>query len=196
MKRQILTLLISVLAITAYSQKKAKDTAKVMLPMKDGLIFYESIIDSLEGQNKDDLFSKSVKWMADSFVDSKEVIQIKDKEAGSIVGSGTIDYVTKGFLGGKERMSFMVEITVKDFKSRMRLYQFKYKTFGSAGYGSAVSSSDSDYYPVDKPYQSYLAEKTFPRENKKYYVLIDETIQGIISSYKTFLKNSPVKDDF
>ena len=196
MKKSILTVLLLILSVVTYAQKKQKDTAKVILPTKGDLIFFETIVDSLSNQSKDILYNKSLKWMADSFVDSKEVIQIKNPEEGSIVGSGLFDYTAPGLLGERERMSFMVEITAKDNKSRIRLYQFKYKTFGSAGYGRASASKDSDYYSIDKRYQAYLNEKQWPKANRAYYQIIKDKVQAIIESYNSFLKNSPVNDDF
>jgi len=195
MKKKLLTIALIIISSASFAQKKQKDTAKVVLPIKDGAIFYDIIIDSLHNQSKETLYKTSLKWMADSFVDSKEVIQIQDPAAGSIVGAGIFNYTPPGLLGSPQRMSFMVEITVRDNKSRIRLYQFKNKTFGSRGYRQATASEDSPYYPIDKDYYAYLQEKQFPRENRGYYQTIKGKIEGIIQSYKLFVSANRA-DDF
>jgi hypothetical protein len=196
MNKILLTLLFVTSTVQLFGQKKEKDTAKVILPTKDGLVYYESVIDSIGSKSKESLYNASLKWMAESFVDSKEVIQIKDPVAGSIVGSGRFDYTPKGFMSTSQRMSFMVEITVKDNKSRIRLYKFKNKILGSSGYGLVAASGDSDYISIDKGYQTYLSNKRFPKENRSYFQAIDERIQGIIKSYKEFLSSNSNDDNF
>jgi hypothetical protein len=193
MKRTFL-MLLALVPLMAIAQKKQKDTAKVVLPIVNGSIVYETIIDTLKS-NKTELYDASLKWLANTFVDSKEVIQIKDAEKGNIVGSGTLNYTAPGFIGGDERLSFMVDIAARDNKVRLRLYQIRYMMFGSAGY-KTPSSKDSDYYPIEKSYFTYLAEKRFPLEKKKYYALIDSKIRQIVSSYVQFIKGTSKPDEF
>ena len=40
--------------------------------------------------SQDKAFDASVDWFAESFVDSKEVLELKDKERGKIIGKGVI----------------------------------------------------------------------------------------------------------
>lgn len=188
MKKQLLTLSLILFTILTFAQKKQKNNAKVELPIKDGLVLYQSIIDSLPGQTKDDLYNKSLKWMVNTFEDSKEVIQVKDKEAGLIIGSGLFNYSTPGLLGSKLRMAFLVEITTKNNKSRIKLYQFRSRYL--------ETTFESDYLPIEKGYLEYLAEKQFPRENRNYYKAMSDKIEGILSSYKTFLISNSTDDDF
>ena len=42
----------------------------------------------LQGMTKDVIFDRTLAWMAESFVSSKSVIQLKDKENGKIIGKG------------------------------------------------------------------------------------------------------------
>ncbi|MCZ4244920.1 DUF4468 domain-containing protein [Pedobacter punctiformis] len=193
MKKLILLILV-IIPVIAFSQKKQRDTAKVAMPIKEGSIVYESIVDGLD-RSKSELFNTSLKWMANSFADSKEVIQVKDENNGNIVGTGTFDYIAPGFVGGQERMAFMTDITVKDNKARIRIYQLRYKMFGSSGY-KRLSSNDSDYSSFDTKYKEYLAEKKWPLNNKKLFVLVDSKISSIIESYTKFIKSNPKSDNF
>lgn len=196
MKKTLLTLLFLTTSIVSIAQKKEKDTAKVHLNLKDNRVFYEKVIDSLPSK-KHGLFNASVKWMAERFYDSKEAIQLKDKEAGIITGSGNFQYVTTGSLGQSgigflidiTTVSFIIDIAVKAHKSRIRLYQFEDQYNPS-------NSNDLRKTPIEKNYLSYLSEKRFSKEDRKYYQAIDDNINRILVSYKSYLKNNSRKDDF
>lgn len=193
MKKSILTLLV-LLPLFALAQKKQKDTSKVKMPIINGVITYEKITDSLNKQ-KDELYEASIKWLANAFEDSKDVLRIKNKESGEIVGSGNFIYTEPGLLGSTQRMSFMIEIKAKDNKVRLRIYQLRYSILGSSGY-KTVSSPDSDYFPFDKEYIKYLNEKQYPTLNKKLFVLIDQKIKTIMDNYSSGLKLLIKNDDF
>lgn len=189
MKTTILGIFLSLIGTFAFAQKKEKDTAKVHLPLKDGMVYYEKILEGMSGAKQEDLYTASLKWMAETFNDSKEVIQVKDKESGTITGSGVFKYFVQGFIGESGTISFMVDITTRDTKSRFRLYQFTNNY--SPSYTSSVTK-----VPIEKAYLTYLTEKRFPRENKKRYQAIAASIDEIIASYEKYIKSSSVKDDF
>jgi hypothetical protein len=42
--------------------------------------------------SKDQIFDKSLEWMAQTFVDSKAVIELKDKDSGKIIGKGVTKF--------------------------------------------------------------------------------------------------------
>ncbi len=44
----------------------------------------------LQGMTKDVIFDKTIAWMAETFVSSKNVIELKDKENGKIIGKGVM----------------------------------------------------------------------------------------------------------
>lgn len=196
MKKQLLTLLILTISILSIAQKKEKDTAKVHLNLKDNRVFYEKVIDSLPSK-KDGLFNASLKWMAEHYNDSKEVIQLKDKKAGIITGSGNFQYIITGSLGHSNigflidgtTVSFIIDIAVKPHKSRIRLYQFEDQYNPS-------DLNDLRRTPIEKNYLSYLSEKRFSKEDRKYYQAIDDTINRILESYKSYLKIKSGIDDF
>ncbi len=188
MKKQLLTLLLILITSICFSQKKAKDTAKVHLNLKDNLVFYEKIIDSLES-DKEMLFNTSLRWMAETFNDSKEVIQLKDKESGIITGSGNFKYSIPGFIGDNGTIGFMIDLTVKDKKSRIRLYQFTHDY-------PETRTSNAVKIPIEKRYMDYLAQKKFPTEGKKYHAALSDNIEQILQSYTTYLKTKSGKDDF
>jgi hypothetical protein len=42
--------------------------------------------------SKDQIFDKSLEWMAQTFVDSKSVIELKDRDNGKIIGKGVTKF--------------------------------------------------------------------------------------------------------
>lgn len=77
---------------------------------------------------KDDLFTQTLLWMAESFRSSKEVIDLKDKELGTIIGNGAVD-INVGLLPFlppvNAPVTFKVRIDVKDNRYRMAFSQVK-----------------------------------------------------------------------
>ena len=77
----------------------------------------------IEGQSKDQLFESSKIWMAKVFNSSNNVVQYADKNTGSIIGKGSIQYPCSGFIDceafGKDIVNFTIKIDTKD--SRVRL---------------------------------------------------------------------------
>ena len=62
------------------------------------------------------IFDKSLEWMARTFVDSKEVIELKDREGWKIIGKGITDFLAGGI--AKINCRFTMVIDIKDGKYR------------------------------------------------------------------------------
>lgn len=70
---------------------------------------------------RDRLFDTALLWLAESARSSKSVIDLKDKELGTIIGNGTS---TLGIAWGVNvPMSFKLKIEVKDNKYRLTFSQ-------------------------------------------------------------------------
>lgn len=67
-------------------------------------------------QSKDDAFLLSMRWLSETYVSSKAVIDYSDKEAGTINGKGMAK-VTLGFL--PVNITYSIIIDVKDQKARL-----------------------------------------------------------------------------
>jgi len=105
--------------------------------------------DTITGK-KDYLYVKAHEWMAKTFVSSKEVIQMNDKEAGKIIGKGTITthttYDGLGIRRGNDITYYTIQIDVKDGKFRCKLTDFIHEGgtwIYSGTYGSHAVNSKS-----------------------------------------------------
>lgn len=85
------------------------------------------LIDTLE-KTKDQLFSKATIWMATTFNSSNTVIQLKDKDAGKIIGKAKIQ--VNGPLNGigqplgYDYVDYTISIDVRDGRYRCILSDF------------------------------------------------------------------------
>lgn len=74
---------------------------------------------------KDKIFEESKVWIAQSFKSANNVIQYSDKETGSIIGKGNIQYPCDGFIDcttfGEDRINFTIKIDTKDGKARVTI---------------------------------------------------------------------------
>ena len=66
---------------------------------------------------KDDIYKNALLWMAESFRSSKEVIDLKDRDMGTIIGNGSVD-IKIGW-GAYTPARFKLKIDVKDDKYRL-----------------------------------------------------------------------------
>jgi hypothetical protein len=71
--------------------------------------------------SKNEIFDKTLEWMAQSFTDSKAVIELKDKENGKIIGKGMTSF-TNVVANIPCRFTMIVEI--KDNKYRTTYNNF------------------------------------------------------------------------
>jgi hypothetical protein len=108
-------------------------------------------INEFGSQNKDTLFDGTIDWLAETFVDSKSVVEVNDRERGRIVGKGLTSFNMgnpgSGW-GATFKCRFTVVIDVKD--SRVRV---TYKDFTMLDrYGIAVGQM------IDRQYNNQVRE--------------------------------------
>lgn len=147
-------------------------SAQQELPTKDGKVYYE-LIDSSVGESSQLLYNKSKMWFAETFNDSKEVIQLDDKENNTIIGKGLFKF-DQGFASYNCR--FTVKIMCKDGKYRAQFYD----TYLEAGTSRSVQSVED------------LNER---KAGGKVKVKINEGFESMIRMLKTYMKK-PVDNKF
>lgn len=95
-----------------------------MTPTQQAMPEVSEVIE-IPNKTKDQIFESSKIWLAQSFKSANNVIQYADKETGSIVGKGNIQYPCDGFLDcsafGNDKINFTLKIDTKDNKARVTL---------------------------------------------------------------------------
>lgn len=109
----------------------------------DNSKFEFSLIDSTQG-SKAELYTYAKSWLANTFVSSKSVIDMEDKEAGRIIGKGMFTKRVNSPFGNKVGMDviyFTITIDVKDNKYRIKLSDFNHKYLQQARSDLTISDS-------------------------------------------------------
>jgi len=140
------------------------------LPLKEGKVFYESI-DSTP-LNKAEAFMKAKAWFVNTFNSGKDVLQIDDKDGGIIMGKGYTQKSVGNFMTGplEQDIYYVINITVKDNKYRIQLYNIYVSIPASSAHGK-----------IDMPAENIIKH---PRSNSKFIQRIDESCKDIISRFK------------
>lgn len=79
-----------------------------------------SAVHQINGLSKDELFTKTQSWFAVTFVDSKSVLELQDKENGRIIGKGMTEFYNAGIAQIPTRFTMII-----DFKDNKIRTQYK-----------------------------------------------------------------------
>lgn len=157
----------------------------------DSSKFEFEMIDSLKA-NKSELYSYARQWVANEFVSANSVIQMEDKDVGKIIGKGVYSFKDEDQYSTTQfNIKFTLEITVKDNKYRIRLYDFINDGYldlkGSDLKGGRIKGAG--LYLDDPEFKklSYSKEQVIPRTKEKALLML--------SSLKEFIQKQK-KDDF
>jgi hypothetical protein len=74
---------------------------------------------------KNEIYDMSLEWMVRTFFDNKEVIELKDKENGKIIGKGITTFKGKiGWFSANIPCRFTLIVEAKDYKYRTTYNNF------------------------------------------------------------------------
>jgi hypothetical protein len=117
---------------------------------------------------KNEIYDVSLEWMARTFFDNREVIEITDKENGKIIAKGmTLFKGEIGWFSGDIPCRFTLTVEAKDNK-----YRTTYNNF-------VALHGESQNRPVP------LEEKEYVDAVKAKLAVIDEDLYGYLKKYKS-----------
>jgi hypothetical protein len=169
---------------------KGQNFAEKYFPVKDNDIFYQDVV-NVDGATISDMFLKAKTWAAETFVDSKEVIQVEDKEAGLLVLKGVIKSSGHNAAVRDAKHWFQLKIDFKDGKYRYTLNEIQYD------FNVAVLDVRQDY--SFNFYEWLIFDETNLSKRKREKVAegmsaflpgIDEKFKAIIASLERKIKAS------
>lgn len=144
-----------VFAVGCMSMQKT-DPALVEKPFQYVYVF--------DGVKKDAIYDKSLGWFAETYNSSNEVLQLKDKANGKIIGRGAGEFYCAMWL---RKYSYTVKLEIKDGKSRLTFDGYKPETYiGTnplSGEKTEVGGMGLDY---QEPYD--LVKVNFDKLSAKY----------------------------
>lgn len=95
-------------------------TPMTEVPVAERITVREYVIDA-PGRSKDEIFTATKIWLAETFASSKAVIEDADKEAGRIIGNGSMPYPCRGKCewAGIWNLKFTIRVDMKDGKFKI-----------------------------------------------------------------------------
>lgn len=160
MKKLSLFLLCSLSIILGYSQNV------IPLDSVSKKISFSNVV--LSKGTKEVLFDKALEWFALNFKSSNDVIQIKDKEAGKILGSFTIYNSDAGPVSGN------IIILLKDGKYKYTITDLMFN--GSKNYKPWALEEDPN------PWSVGLMKKGIKFIKENSYNRVRSLVESLISS--------------
>jgi hypothetical protein len=94
-------------------------------PPAEPLSFSEVV--PVEGASAAELYNRGKVWFAKAFVSSNNVLQVQDKEAGTLVGKGSHSYEPNTMMGSacsRGHLGFTVTVQLKDGRYRYEVSDF------------------------------------------------------------------------
>lgn len=109
---------------------------------------YREVV-TVNGATKDQLFDKARQWFVSNYKDASEVLQVQDKESGTLVGKGLF---IVNFQGGPRKVFHTVSIDCKDGKYRVTITDFMLKFSPAYTEKSFELLTKNDFWGLDKLY--------------------------------------------
>lgn len=144
-----------------------------------------------ESKTANELYYLSKIWMADTYKNAKEVIQMEDAANHTIVGKGAIRYTSKVFVGGSATtgiVKYTIKIMAKDGR-----YKYEFTDFIHEGNDS--DSSFGHILKTENPPLKIGWEKWRIKVYKDIKEQIDKAIKPLENSLKTALNKEKKPND-
>ena len=192
MKKLLILLTVFCFSIVGKAQNESNaDTLQsnsIVLHLKNDVVFYEDIVTVDSSLKKDYLFGRAKLWLARKIYDSKaDVINI-DMVNGNLVGTVKYNFSYKYITKTKAVTKQTFEITVKDGKYRIQMYDFKTD-------GGFAEQIDDGLIDLTKEYKKYLkwGKKGLPILHRKYEAF-KSCMETVLLDFKNYMKEN--KNDF
>jgi hypothetical protein len=164
---------------------------------KDTVISYSGVVE-VPGATKEQLYTRARQWFNSTFISSKDVLQISDKETGELAGKGimhaTAVYKYMGTQRAPVEANFVCDVWVKDEKYKYELTNFDAAFDTKEGDRSlelgvlTTADETTAKFPM-------VGKKTMNEMFRAAKIAVEEKSQELILSLKTAM-SKPSKDDF
>jgi hypothetical protein len=195
--KRILLLSLLIFGYFGYSQDK-KERPILPIDSATGKIFYKGVV-NVDSVSKQELYLRAREWFVNSFKQSNSVIQMDDKESGTIIGKGNTSISVNSMFGSVEYgfIRFTVSVYIKDGKYKYSFTDFKQQDWRVGGSpNSGVIRGDLGnvecMYNYDCGYKMSWTRKGF----NKILNDLNDTILDLISSLGKSMSSSAKKDEW
>jgi hypothetical protein len=158
---------------------------------EEGEIEYQEVV-PIDSLTKDEIYNRAKRMFSKMFKDSRDVLELDDKEAGTLIGNGNTEILwkTDGILGMvvSIRLWFTVTIDVKDGKYRVTLNNFENET---DAFRSGSTYVKGTRYPIEQAFPISGEVQKIQRGMKEAELL---EIDSLLKSIKKMMAEKPSKD--
>ena len=132
---------------TRAGSKDLQAANNIVLPSREGKVFYE-LVDSSFKKNKTDVYNSAKLWFAEIFKDSKYVLELQDKDLGELMGKGNFPYsaVYNGVTLSSDCF-FDIKVSCRENKYRLQIYNISIRLRGSES-GTSIDGLNSTKEPL------------------------------------------------
>lgn len=100
-----------------------------MFPLdENGNIVYTDVVKLDQEISQKILFSTALTWITETFKVGKAVLDLQDKDSGTIFGNGNFIVTPVGFMAPSARISFKIKIQVRDSRFKYTITNFDHKS--------------------------------------------------------------------
>lgn len=151
------------------------DTAKIPIPMKNGLVVYEKSYTVSNNAGKGELLKRAVQWMKTSFPEFGKNIKT-DKATGLVTGIGIFKVpVSTG--GNYYWLKPSINITVADGSYTFQAYSFYEKP--------VEKGITNDYSKIEYRWRDFRKGRPWSAEDYALFKGLDENTLSLMASLET-----------
>ena len=178
--KQILLVILSVaISNKCFSQG-------IVLPLKDSSIYYEEVVKVADTVSADKLFTLAQTWFANTFKNSKSVLQVNDRQSMKLIGKG-VAYMHKVYGSDlDEYIYYTIAVDIKPGRYRYRVYDIGFEA-GSQTEGASKGYSHYLHGEIHK--QLLESKKQALKRYENDYGFIGLTTNNLIKSLKNSMTN-------
>lgn len=173
-----------------------QDKTKPVANEKDAILQFQEVV-QVDSAKKDQLYNAALTWFGQTFRSGKEVLQIQDREGGSLVGRASFEYVPVVFMARNCIVGFVdytITFEFKDGRYRYTIGPFSHEgntanRGGSISFGILTNATRCPY--AVKGVTRSGREATWADLKKKASI----EAQNIISSFKSKISSTVAKKD-
>lgn len=148
-------LLVVCLLLTGYAA--AAQATKLPLPVDSATqkVSYTGVV-SVAGATQSELYARARTWFATEFKSANSVLQLGDKQTGSLIGKGTTEVAFKARMELQLQMRFTLTVKVKEGRYRYELTNLQTR-FGGRTQSVEVLLRQKENYKAGQPTPEMLA---------------------------------------
>lgn len=181
-----LTLLLVLVTTIVNAQLKIPvDTATHKVSYTE-IVYVDSV-------SKNDLFSRSLEWIAINYKSANQVIELKDEQAGKIIVKGNFSIpVQMGLIDNDIVAWHMLNITCKDGRCRIQLTGWSYKYCWGGGLYSQPGCREGTF---EEKIKEVSEGDMFKKAWIRFFEDADIKAHALLDSYSDFLQNPKHKQE-